>query len=80
MPFLVVRGFYPEPDPDNSLHYQRVVPQELEIKVLNAIGWGSLSDVPPGETDLTRDQAMGVMAALAYPIKSDLMYSIGLFR
>ncbi|WP_426119349.1 pyocin S6 family toxin immunity protein [Pseudomonas sp. DSP3-2-2] len=69
MPFLVISGFYPEPIPDNALHYQRVVPQELEIKVLNAIGWGSLSDVPPGVTDLTRDQAMGVMAALADPIQ-----------
>ncbi|EPJ84033.1 hypothetical protein CFII64_15317 [Pseudomonas sp. CFII64] len=80
MPFLLIRGFYPERNPDNLLHYQRVVPQELEIKVLNAMGWGSLSDVPPGETDLTEGQAVAVMEILGDEMRADLMQSIGLFR
>jgi len=28
MPFLVVSGFYPEPNPDNSLYYDTTVSQE----------------------------------------------------
>ncbi len=80
MPFLLIRGFYPEPNPDNLLHYQSVVPQELEIKVLNAMGWGSLSDVPPSETDLSEGQAVAVMEILGDEMRADLMYSIGLFR
>lgn len=80
MIFIVIRGFYPEPNPDDSLHYQKKVPQELEEAVLTAMGWASQADVPPGETDLTQDQAIAILAALNDPIRADLMYSVGLFR
>lgn len=80
MTIIVISGFYPEPNPDNSLHYEKTVPQELEKAVLTAMTWASLTDVPSGETDLTQDQAVAVMAALGDPIKDDLTYSIGLFR
>lgn len=80
MPFLVISGFYHEPDPDNSLYYNRTVSQELETAVLTAMRWTSLTDVPPGETDLIREQAEAVLEVLGDPIRTDLMYSIGLFR
>ena len=75
---ILVSGFYPEPNPDNSLQYKRVVPQELQPAVLAAMGWNSLGDVPMGENDLTQDQSMAVMRVLGDPINSDLMYCMGL--
>lgn len=77
---IIVSGFYPEPDPDNSLHYERTVPQELEKQVIAAMDWAELKDVPPGETDLTQDQAGVVIKALGDVVRDDLVYSIGLFR
>jgi hypothetical protein len=79
MTFIVISGFYPEPNPDNSLQYESAVPQELESAVLAAMGWASLTDVPMGENDLTQGQAVAVMAALSDVIKDELMYCIGLY-
>lgn len=78
MAFIVISGFYPEPNPDNSILYEKSVPQELQPAVLAAMGWTSLGDVPVGESDLTQDQAIKVMAILGDPINSDLMYCLGL--
>lgn len=80
MTFIMISGFYPEPNPDDSLQYKRTVSQELENAVLTVMSWSSQRDVPEGVTDLTRDQAMAVMAILGDPIKDDLMYCIGLYR
>lgn len=80
MVFIVISGFYPEPNPDNSLQYERTVSQELELPVLTAMGWASLTDVPMGESDLTQDQAVVVMAILGDPLKDGLTYSIGLYH
>lgn len=80
MPFLSISGFYPEPNPDNSLYYEKDVPKELENAVLAAMGWASLADVPPGETDLTQDQASAIMEVLGDHINDELMYSIGVYR
>lgn len=77
---IVISGFYPEPNPDNSLQYERAVPQESESAVLTAMKWASLREVPMGENDLTQDQAVAVMAALREPVKDDLMYCIGLYN
>lgn len=79
MTFIVISGFYPEPNPDNSLQYERAVPQDLESAVLTALGWESLSNVPMGENDLTQGQATSVMAALSDPVRDDLIYCIGLY-
>ena len=76
---ILISGFYPEPNPDNSLQYEKIVPPELVTAVLTAMGWTTLADVPMGENDLTQDQAMAVMATLGDPIKNGLTYSIGLF-
>ena len=80
MTFLLISGFYPEPNPDNTLQYEKDVPQEFEKEVLTAMGWESLADVPIGENDLTSDQAVAVFAVLGDSIKDDLMYCIGLCR
>lgn len=42
MAFLVISGFYPEPNPDNSLHYEKTVPPEREKEVLAAMAWAEL--------------------------------------
>ena len=78
MAFIVISGFYPEPNPDNSIQYEKVVSQELQPAILAAMGWNSLGDVPMGENDLTQDQSIGVMTILGDPINSDLMYCMGL--
>ena len=75
---ILIRGFYPEPNPDNSLQYKKNVSQELVPAVLAAMGWTSLRDVPVGESDLTQDQAIKVMAILGDTINSELMYCLGL--
>lgn len=75
---ILIRGFYPEPNPDNSLQYKRNVPQELVPAVLDAMGWTSLGDVPVGESDLTQNQAIKIMTILDDPINSDLIYCLGL--
>lgn len=80
MAFLVISGFYPAPNPDNSLHCKKTVPPEREPEVLAAMAWAELKDVPPGETDMTQDQAGAVITALGDAVRDDLTYSIGLFR
>lgn len=75
---ILISGYYPEPNPDNSLHYKRIVPQVLIQAVLSAMGWTSLADVPMGENDLTQDQAIPVMAVLGDTINFDLAYCMGL--
>ena len=77
---ILVSGFYPEPNLDNSLHYKKIVPQALVQAVLSEMGWITLADVPMGENDLTQDQAIAVMAVLGDAINRDLMYYIGLCR
>jgi hypothetical protein len=80
MTFIAIRGFYPEPDPDNSLQYEKDVPVELEANVLAALGWKSQYDLPPGVTELTPEQAQAIMALLGDPMRDELMYCIGLYR
>ena len=80
MTFLSISGFYPEPNPDNSLQYKNAVPKDLETEVLSAMGWQSLADVPVGENEFTGDQAVAVLGLFGEPVRSDLMYSIGLCR
>ena len=78
MEFLFISD-YPDPNPDNSLQYKNV-PEEFETEVLSAMGWDSLADVPVGENDLTSEQAAAVLRVLGEPVRSDLMYSVGLCR
>jgi hypothetical protein len=73
MAFMLLQGFYPEPDPINSLQYERVVPQALEQNVLAAMGWTTKSDLPRGVTGLDRDQAIAVLEALNEPRKEALI-------
>ncbi|MFP3848302.1 pyocin S6 family toxin immunity protein [Pseudomonas graminis] len=80
MAFMLIQGFYPEPDPDNSLQYEKVVPQALETNVLAAMGWTTKSDVPPGVTELSQEQAVMVLKALDERKKAQLIYCIALYR
>lgn len=68
MTAILISGFYPDPNPDNSILYEKVVPQELQPAVLAAMGWNSLGDVPMGENDLTPDQSKSVLMVLGDPI------------
>lgn len=78
MAFILITGFYPEPNPDNSLQFRKDVSQAFEQTVLAAMGWTTKADVPLGDTDLTQEQAAKVLPALGEPIKEGLVYSIGL--
>ena len=78
MIFIAITGFFPEPNPDNSLQYQKDVPKDLEIAVLNVMGWSSLREVPMGEHELTANQAKEVMKLIGTPFRGDLMYCMGL--
>jgi hypothetical protein len=78
MIFLSLTGFFPEPNPDNSLQFQQPVPPDLEVPVLNVMGWSALRDVPMGEHELTANQAEEIMKLVNTPFRSDLMYCMGL--
>lgn len=79
MTFIVISGFYPDSNSDNSIQYEKIVPTELEPAVLAAIGWASLSNIPMGETDLTKDQAVAVMSIFEESPADGLIYSVGLY-
>lgn len=79
MAFIVISGFYPDSNPDNSIQYGKNVPKRQESAVLAAMGWASLSDIPAGETDLTKDQTTTIMAAFGECPTERLIYSIGLY-
>ncbi len=80
MVFLALSGFFPETNPDNSLQYDKDVPEASEQAVLDAMGWKSLKDVPMGEHDLTETQARKIMQIVDTPFRDDLVYYIGLCR
>ena len=78
MIFISITGFYPEPNPDNSLQYEKDVPQALETAVLKVMGWSTLWDVPMGEHTLSPDQANMIMDLVGDPFSENLMYYMGL--
>ncbi|PWK35659.1 hypothetical protein LOY55_11545 [Pseudomonas sp. B21-040] len=78
MTFIAISGFFPESNPDNSLQYEKDVPQALEDAVLNVMGWSTLWDVPMGEYTLSPDQASVIMGLVGDPLRKDLMYYMGL--
>lgn len=78
MVLIEISGFFSESNPDNSLQYERDVPQVLETAVLNVMGWSTLKDVPMGEHDLTPSQSMAIMSILNTSYRSDLLYCMGL--
>lgn len=78
--FLSVSGFYPEPCPDDSLQYKKAIPDELASKVLLAMNYTSFTDLPAGESELTREQASSVMAIVGDDFNTKLMYCIALCR
>jgi hypothetical protein len=80
MTFLIISGFFPEPNPDDSLQYKKAVPPELEMDVLAAMGWKSQDDLPQGVTDLTHEQVVAVMTLFGDPIKHELIYCVGRYR
>lgn len=80
MAFILIQGFYPEPNPDNSLQYEADVSAHLETSVLAVMGWSSQTDVPPGDHDLTTAQASEIFSILGESFRSDLIYGIGLCR
>jgi hypothetical protein len=80
MPYLCISGFFPEPNPDDSIKYKKSVQQEAQIPVLTAMGWASLTDVPEGEYALTEIQAAAVLELLGDPLNNELVYCIGLRR
>jgi hypothetical protein len=80
MAFMLIQGFYPEPNPDNSLQYEADVSAYLETSGLAVMGWSSQTDVPPGDHDLTTAQASEILSIPGEPFRPDLIYGIGLCR
>lgn len=74
--FLSIIGFYSN-SWDDSLQYEGDVTQELEPRVLAAMGWASMQHVPPDEHILTTDQVNAVMTILGDPVRDDLVYYMG---
>ena len=77
MIFIMISGYYPEPDPDNSLHYEKAVPHELEQQILAAMGYRDLAHIPPGESDLHPDQARQVITLLGGTFDDDSLIASG---
>jgi hypothetical protein len=78
MTFLLLTGFFPEPNPDSSLQYEKDIPPDLEALVLSVMGWASQKDVPAGDHELTAAQASKIFSILGEPLRPDLIYGIGL--
>jgi len=78
MIFIALSGFFPKPNPDNSLQYEKDVPQPLEEAVLNVMGWKTLKDVPMGEHLLSPNQASAIMELVGNPFRANLVYYMGL--
>lgn len=78
MIFILLTGFYPEPNPVNTLQYEKDVPKALETEVLNVMGWSTLWDVPMGEHQLSPDQSTEIMSLVGTPMREDLVYYMGL--
>ncbi|MHC8288365.1 pyocin S6 family toxin immunity protein [Pseudomonas sp. XS1P51] len=78
MIFIEIAGFFPDPNPDTSLQYEKDVPQALEAAVLNVMGWKTLKDVPMGEHVLSPNQASAIMELVSDPFRHDLVYYMGL--
>ncbi|MFU2327432.1 pyocin S6 family toxin immunity protein [Pseudomonas sp. NFX98] len=78
MIFIEISGFFLEPNPDNSLQYEKDVPQALEAAVLNVMGWKTMTDVPIGEHLLSPNQASAIMELIGAPFRDDLAYYLGL--
>jgi len=80
MTFLFLTGFFPEPNPDSSLQFEKDIPPHLEPLVLSVMGWASQKDVPAGDHDLTTAQASEIFSILGELFRPDLIYGIGLCR
>ncbi|CAI8854849.1 SLH domain-containing protein [Pseudomonas sp. IT-P12] len=78
MIFIEIEGFFPDPNPDNTLQYEKAVPQTLETSVLNVMGWSTLHDVPMGEHLLSPDQASTIIELVGEPFRVELDYYMGL--
>ena len=78
MIFIAITGFFPEPNPDNSLQYEKDVPQALETAVLKVMGWSTLWEVPMGEHTLSHDQASVILDVVGDSLREDLVYYMGL--
>lgn len=78
MIFIEISGFFDEPNPDDSLQYEKDVPQTLEGAVLNVMGWSTLWDIPMGEHKLSLTQANTIMELVGDSFRDDLVYYMGL--
>ncbi|WP_259697924.1 pyocin S6 family toxin immunity protein [Pseudomonas frederiksbergensis] len=76
--FIALSGFFSEPNTDDSLQYEKDVPQALEGAVLKAMGWSALWDIPEGEHELSHTQAVAIMEIVGSSFRNDLVYYLGL--
>lgn len=67
----------PEPDPDDSLKFQRPLGGDLEAHALEIMGWKSLKDAGGWETEVTPAPAILFAKLLGQPQPVDLTLFIG---
>lgn len=78
MIFIEIEGYFQDPSPNNTLQYEKAVPQTLEAPVLNVMGWSTLRDVPMGEHLLSPAQARAIVGLIGEPFRVDLEYYMAL--
>jgi hypothetical protein len=76
--FISLSGFFVESNTDDSIQYEKDVPQTLEGAVLKTMGWSALWDIPEGEHELSHAQALAIMAIVGSTFRNDLVYYLGL--
>jgi hypothetical protein len=76
--YLLITGFFPEPNEDDSLQFKQAIQSGQESDVIKIMGWDNLDDAAGGESELTREQARKLMSLLGEPGKDGLIFFIGI--
>lgn len=75
--FLWISGFLTGDDEDDSLKYDFTVRPELEVAVMDVLGWKSLDESADGEWLLTGEQVQQIAKVLNEQLPTELDLFIG---
>ncbi|QVM92057.1 hypothetical protein JYG34_03230 [Pseudomonas entomophila] len=74
---LYITGFLPDSFEDSSLKYELDVAPEFEQKVMDILGWESLTAEADGELPLTHEQTSQIALAIQESLPDNLDMFIG---
>jgi len=74
---ISLTGFLTDDSRDDSLKYEEVIPNHIEVDVMSVLGWSSLADECDGELLLTAEQAGKIFSLLEKPQPSGLDFFVG---